>query len=63
MVITVGDHKTRKKDVVEKMFRQELTAEAMKKVEKKREKEIHKSGSGEVDEGLFGGGLGSDIVR
>ncbi|KUJ13701.1 uncharacterized protein LY89DRAFT_708878 [Mollisia scopiformis] len=36
ILITVGDHKTRKNDVREKMFRQELTAEALKKVEKKR---------------------------
>jgi hypothetical protein len=35
----VGDKKTRKKDVIEKMFRQELTCEAMRKVEKKRRKE------------------------
>jgi hypothetical protein len=39
VLISIGDHKTRKKDVVEKMFRQELTAEAMDKLEKRREKE------------------------
>lgn len=39
ILISVGDHKTRKKDVREKMLRQELTAEALKKVEKKRRKE------------------------
>ncbi|PMD15087.1 hypothetical protein NA56DRAFT_582582 [Hyaloscypha hepaticicola] len=36
VVISIGDHKTRKKDVLEKMYRQELTKSAMKKVEKKR---------------------------
>jgi hypothetical protein len=40
----VGDKKTRKKDVIEKMFRQELTCEAMRKVEKKRGKERAKLG-------------------
>lgn len=39
ILISVGDHRTRKKDVVERMFRQTLTQEAMKKVEKRREKE------------------------
>jgi hypothetical protein len=36
VLISIGDHKTRKKDVRERMFRQELTAEALKKVEKQR---------------------------
>lgn len=35
-MISIGDHKTRKKDVLEKMYRQELTKSAMKMVEKKR---------------------------
>ena len=43
MLITVGDKKSRKKDVVERMFRQDLTADAIKKVEKKRMKEIQTS--------------------
>lgn len=43
-MISIGDHKTRKKDVLEKIFRQQLTAKAMKKVEKKRE--IGKTTSG-----------------
>jgi hypothetical protein len=37
ILITVGDHKTRKKDVIERMFRQELTEKAIHKVEKKRQ--------------------------
>jgi len=48
ILISIGDHKTRKKDVVEKMFRQELTAEAMGKLERKREKkERSRKGLGE----------------
>ncbi|KAF2121922.1 hypothetical protein BDV96DRAFT_639999 [Lophiotrema nucula] len=39
LLIWIGDHKTRKKDVLERMNRQELTEEAMKKVEKKKERE------------------------
>jgi len=38
ILISVGDRKSRKKDVVERMFRQELTEEAMAKVEKKKRK-------------------------
>ncbi|RDL35907.1 Integral membrane protein [Venustampulla echinocandica] len=45
VLISVGDHKTRKKDVLEKMRRQELTMEAMKKVEKQREKDVYKTDS------------------
>ncbi|KAF2398041.1 hypothetical protein EJ06DRAFT_558448 [Trichodelitschia bisporula] len=36
VIIMVGDRKTRKKDVLERMFRQELTDNAIKKIEKKR---------------------------
>ena len=32
----IGDRRTRKTDVVERLFRQELTEEAMKKMEKKQ---------------------------
>lgn len=39
VLITVGDRKTRKKDVIERMFRQELTSEAIKQVEKRKRKE------------------------
>ncbi|SMQ47345.1 unnamed protein product [Zymoseptoria tritici ST99CH_3D7] len=38
VVISIGDHKTRKKDVLEKMFRQTLTEEAMKRMAKKHER-------------------------
>jgi hypothetical protein len=39
VLISVGDHKTRKKDVLETMFRQDLTAQAMKSIKKRRRKE------------------------
>ncbi|ETS79443.1 hypothetical protein PFICI_09296 [Pestalotiopsis fici W106-1] len=39
ILITIGDRRTRKKDVVERMFRQELTEEAMRRIEHKKEKE------------------------
>ncbi|PBP24098.1 integral membrane protein [Diplocarpon rosae] len=44
VLITVGDHKTRKKDVKEKMIRQEMTADAIKKIEKKRRHELKAAG-------------------
>lgn len=42
VMIMIGDRRSRKKDVVERMFRQELTQEAMNKMEKKRKKERKK---------------------
>ncbi|KAL4788108.1 hypothetical protein BJX76DRAFT_317118 [Aspergillus varians] len=36
VLIMIGDRMTRKKDVVERMFRQQLTKEAMRKMQKKR---------------------------
>jgi hypothetical protein len=39
ILIFVGDRRARKKDVVERMFRQQLTKEAMKKMQKKRKEE------------------------
>jgi len=39
VMISIGDHRTRKKDVIERMFRQELTQDAIKQVEKRRQKE------------------------
>jgi hypothetical protein len=38
VVISIGDHKTRKKDVLERMFRQGLTEEAMKRMAKKHDR-------------------------
>lgn len=42
VLISIGDRKTRKKDVVERMFRQELTEEAMRRVQEKKEKQARK---------------------
>ncbi|RYP52043.1 hypothetical protein DL768_002726 [Monosporascus sp. mg162] len=39
VLISVGDRRTRKRDVIERMFRQELTREAMKRVNKAKAKE------------------------
>jgi hypothetical protein len=39
LLITIGDRRTRKKDVVERMNRQELTEEAIQHIEKKKERE------------------------
>ncbi len=39
VLISIGDHRTRKKDVLDRLFRQELTEDAMKKMQKKQEKE------------------------
>lgn len=50
VVIALGDRQTRKKDVLERMFRQELTAKAIKKVEKRRVKTMER----EQRDGLMG---------
>ncbi|KAF3481465.1 uncharacterized protein GIQ15_04224 [Arthroderma uncinatum] len=42
IVIMVGDRMTRKRDVIEKMLRQQLTKEAIDKVEKKKKKKQEK---------------------
>ncbi|EOD49473.1 putative integral membrane protein [Neofusicoccum parvum UCRNP2] len=39
ILISIGDRRSRKKDVIEKMFRQELTEEAMNKIKRKHEKQ------------------------
>lgn len=43
VLIMVGDRMTRKKDIVERLFRQQLTEEAMKKMEKRKVKEERRS--------------------
>lgn len=50
VVIMIGDRRTRKKDVLERMFRQELTGVAIKKVEKRRVKTMER----EERDGLMG---------
>ncbi|PNY24993.1 Uncharacterized protein TCAP_05079 [Tolypocladium capitatum] len=46
LAITIGDRKTRKKDVVELLNRQELTVDAIRHIEHKKKKEQEKSGEG-----------------
>lgn len=50
VLISIGDHKTRKKDVLERMFRQKLTAKAMKHIEKRKVKE--KLNNQELEDGI-----------
>lgn len=44
VVISIGDHKTRKKDVLERMFRQGLTSQAIHTVEERKQKSRDQSG-------------------
>ena len=55
VVISIGDHKTRKKDVLERMFRQGLTEEALKRMAKTHERgEMNISvDPGKVEDGTF----------
>lgn len=57
VLISVGDRRSRKKDVIERMFRQELTQEAMKKVDKRRKKDKERES---VDEGRKGSNGGEE---
>lgn len=50
LLIWVGDRRTRKKDVIERMSRQELTEEAMQKVKKEAEKEAEEAAKKEAGE-------------
>jgi hypothetical protein len=50
VLISVGDKRTRKKDVIERMMRQELTSEAMEQMETRCLKEAEERG--EVDKSL-----------
>lgn len=43
ILISIGDRITRKKDVVERMFRQQLTEQAIHKMEKRRQKESERN--------------------
>lgn len=42
VIISIGDRRTRKRDVLERLFKQDLTGEVMKKMRKKKEKEAQK---------------------
>ncbi|KAI9701614.1 MAG: hypothetical protein M1820_006385 [Bogoriella megaspora] len=44
VLISIGDKRTRKKDVIERMMRQELTDEAIQEIEKRRMKEAEERG-------------------
>ncbi|KAK4118546.1 hypothetical protein N657DRAFT_675489 [Parathielavia appendiculata] len=42
ILISIGDRRTRKKDVLERLLKQDLTSEVMKKMRKKKQKEAQK---------------------
>jgi len=44
ILISIGDKRTRKKDVKERMFRQQLTDQAIAKLERRREREAERNG-------------------
>lgn len=50
LLIWIGDRQTRKKDVIERMTRQEMTEEAMHEVQKKKKKELEKAARPSSDE-------------
>ncbi|KAI9691078.1 MAG: hypothetical protein M1822_008698 [Bathelium mastoideum] len=60
ITITVGDRLTRKKDVIERIFRQELTEHAIRKLEKRKAKERNRNR--ELEASHAGGGGGVDTV-
>ena len=59
LLITIGDRRTRKKDVIERLVRQELTAEVMDKMIKDKQKEREKER--EKEEGQGGGVFGLSL--
>ena len=54
VLISIGDHRTRKKDVLERMFRQELTEEAIQHVQRKHTVELDR----DAEENKYDGGNG-----
>lgn len=50
LLIWIGDRRTRKKDVIERMSRQELTEEAMQKVKRDNEKEAERAAAAKREE-------------
>lgn len=50
LLIWIGDKRTRKKDVAERMARQELTEEAMQKVKKDKQKEAEEKAAAKEEE-------------
>lgn len=72
MVILLGDRRTRKKDVLERLLKQDLTDQVMKKMKKEKRKEEEREAArleGKEDRGLLGLPLvekirkSSDLVR
>ncbi|KAK0614937.1 hypothetical protein B0T17DRAFT_498186 [Bombardia bombarda] len=53
VLISIGDRRTRKKDVLERLLKQELTGEVMNKMQKEKEKEVQR----EKEDGRANGGL------
>jgi hypothetical protein len=53
LLIMIGDRRTRKKDVLERMFKQDLTQQAMERVEKQNEKANESARDDEDGEGLW----------
>jgi hypothetical protein len=45
VIISIGDRRTRKRDVLERLLKQDLTGEVMKKMRKKKKKEAQKDES------------------
>jgi hypothetical protein len=56
VLISIGDRRTRKKDVLERLLKQDLTGEVMKKMRKKKEKEAQKEEARDNSEDGAGGG-------
>lgn len=56
LLIWIGDRQTRKKDVIERMTRQEMTEEAMHEVQKKKKKEMEKAARSSSEEKVNGDG-------
>ncbi|TKA66470.1 hypothetical protein B0A55_09198 [Friedmanniomyces simplex] len=56
IIISIGDHRTRKKEVLERLKRQELTEEAIEHVQKKHEMSLDLDRATEAGTGVEGGG-------
>jgi hypothetical protein len=63
LIILIGDKKTRKKDVLERMNRQELTEAAIHQVEKKKEKESESENEGGSSSGVKESRRSLNILR
>ncbi|KAF2767481.1 hypothetical protein EJ03DRAFT_365566 [Teratosphaeria nubilosa] len=59
ILISIGDHRTRKKDVLERMFRQGLTEEAIVHIQKK--KTMQEGIANDVDDVADGSTSGTDV--